>query len=207
MLLMFCDCEYDPQPLDTSVVYLCDYSIPSWASVDTVFPINGTADIQPGPQNPLRFGSYRFSYASVDSQTTWHPIGVAHTKPVHNDSLEAWDTHALAPGPYILKMTLTNSYGDSIEPTKGVNLGYVGVAESRQRTANSSQPLPTVVRGILFLPPSPLAIHYSLFDRSGRMVLSLRPGANDVSHLAPGIYFVRLAVPGAQVTRKLVLTR
>ena len=210
MLLAFCSSEFDPRPYDTSVVYLCDYAIPSWASVDTVCPITGTADIQPGPQNPLRFGSYRFSYASADSQTTWHPIGVAHTTPVHNDSLEAWDTHGLAPGPYILKMTLTNSYGDSIEPTKNVNLGYVGVEDSRQLTANSLRHLPTVVRRVLYLPGSSLSLHpSSLFDRSGRIVLSLRPGANDVSHLAPGVYFVRTASREGSDTdcRKLILTR
>jgi hypothetical protein len=175
-----------------------------------VCPITGTADIQPGPQNPLRFGSYRFSFASADSQTTWHPIGVAHTTPVHNDSLEAWDTHGLAPGPYILKMTLTNSYGDSIEPTKNVNLGYVGVEDSRQLTANSLRHLPTVVRRVLYLPGSSLSLHpSSLFDRSGRIVLSLRPGANDVSHLAPGVYFVRTASREGSDTdcRKLILTR
>jgi hypothetical protein len=207
MLLMFCSSEFDPRPLDTSVVYLCDYSVPSWASVETVFPITGTADIQPGPENPVRFASYRFSYASADSQTIWHPIGLAHTTPKHGDSLEAWNTHGLTPGHYVLKMTLTNSYGDSIEPTKGVNLGYAGVAEGRQFPANSSQPLPTVVRRVLFLPPSQFTLHSSLFSLSGQEVIDLKPGANDLSGLAPGVYFVHLVAPGAQATRKLVLTK
>jgi hypothetical protein len=207
MLLAFCSSEFDPRPYDTSVVYVCDYAIPYWASVDTVFPINGTADIQPGPENPLRFGNYRFSYASADSQTIWHPIGVAHTTPVHNDSLEAWNTHGLTPGPYVLKMTLTNSYGDSIEPTKGVNLGYVGVEDGLQLTANSSQQLPTVVRRVLNLQPAMcnLQSEIALLDISGRQVTALHPGRNDLSKLAPGVYFVRLVAPGAQVTRKLVL--
>jgi hypothetical protein len=207
MLLMFCSSEFDPRPLDTSVVYLCDYSIPYWASVDTSFPVSGTADIQPGPQNPLRFGSYRFSFASADSQTIWHPIGVAHSAPVHNDTLETWDTHGLAPGPYILKMTLTNSYGDSIEPTKGVNLVYAGIGNSPQLTANSSQPIPTVVRNVLFLPPSQFTLHSSLFSLSGQKVMDLRPGANDLSELAPGIYFVHTTAPAGRTTYKLVLTR
>ena len=210
MLFMFCSSEFDPRPLDTSVVYLCDYTIPSWATVDTSFPVSGTADIQPGPENPVRFASYRFSYASADSQTNWHPIGVAHSTPVHNDSLELWDTHGLTPGPYILKMTLTNSNGDSIEPTKGVNLGYAGIGNSSQLTANSSKPLPTVVRNVFVLPEAssrkPQATSW-LLDATGRRVLRLRPGANDVSYLAPGVYFVRFTASGAQVTRKLVLTQ
>jgi hypothetical protein len=226
MLLMFCTSEFDPRPLDTSVVYLCDYTVPSGAAVETVFPITGTADIQPGPENPLRFGSYRFSYASADSQTIWHPIGVAHTTPVHSDTLETWDTHGLAPGPYVLKMTLTNSSGDSIEPTKGVNLGYAGVGDSRQLTANSLRLTagPNPGRGrvrLSYVLPEPGDVELAVYDLQGRLVRALADGARpagryravwdrldgDGMRAAAGIYIVRLATPDAQLTRKLVLTQ
>jgi hypothetical protein len=52
-------------------------------------------------------------------------------------------------------------------------------------------PSPTVVRGLLRLPVSPFTIHTSLFDMTGRQVMALHPGANDVSRLAPGVYCVR----------------
>jgi hypothetical protein len=51
----------------------------------------------------------------------------------------------------------------------------------------------TVVRGVLFLPGvagrKPPAV--SLHDVSGRKVLDLRPGDNDIRRLAPGVYFLR----------------
>ena len=53
---------------------------------------------------------------------------------------------------------------------------------------------PTVVRGVLWLAPasSPkLQAPCSLIDISGRKVMELRPGANDVRHLVPGVYFIR----------------
>jgi hypothetical protein len=208
MLLMFCNCEFDPQPLDTSVVYLCDYSVPWWASVDTVFPVTGTANIQPGPYNPLEFGSYRLSYASVDSQTAWHPIGGVHSQPVHDDTLESWNTYGLLPGTYILKMTLKNSYGDSIEPTKAVNLLYVGVGESGRPAALSLRSSPTLVRRSLDLPMGAgFCTGACLLDAQGRKVMELGPGRNDLGALAPGIYFLR--EPGAEQTgtgcRKLVI--
>jgi hypothetical protein len=45
-------------------------------------------------------------------------------------------------------------------------------------------------------------------DASGRKVLDLRAGANDVRALAPGVYFVREAqAPAqAQAVRKVILT-
>lgn len=48
-------------------------------------------------------------------------------------------------------------------------------------------------------------------DISGRMVLDLHSGANDVSRLSPGVYFVRgpKTEEGRPVTavRKIVVTR
>jgi len=45
-----------------------------------------------------------------------------------------------------------------------------------------------------------------LLDVSGRKVLELHPGANDVRALAPGVYFVReaQAQAQAQAVRKVV---
>ncbi len=50
----------------------------------------------------------------------------------------------------------------------------------------------TVVRGCLVLPSSAFGARRSeLVDASGRRVLQLRPGANDLSRLPAGVYFVR----------------
>ena len=54
----------------------------------------------------------------------------------------------------------------------------------------------TVVRGVFCLGADSRqysACRAELLDAAGRQVLSLRPGANDVSGLAPGVYFVRRA--------------
>ncbi len=48
----------------------------------------------------------------------------------------------------------------------------------------------TVVRGVLFLAGRPSPGTSCLLDVSGRKVLGLKPGANDVSGLAPGVYFL-----------------
>jgi len=74
-------------------------------------------------------------------------------------------------------------------------------------TARNVQPLATVVHSVLRLPVSPFTIHTSLFDMTGRQVMALKPGANDVSRLSPGVYFVREAQAQAQAVRKVILTR
>jgi hypothetical protein len=69
--------------------------------------------------------------------------------------------------------------------------------------------LATVVRGVLFLPKSesPSSSTSFLMDISGRKVMDLQPGANDVRALAQGVYFVREAQAQAQAVRKVVVTR
>ena len=85
------------------------------------------------------------------------------------------------------------------------------VAEPRAVLTEGNRLASTVIRGVLFMPEhagsSPSA---SLLDISGREVMNLRPGANDVRALAPGVYFVRqeLQAPGFRqpTVRKVILT-
>jgi YVTN family beta-propeller protein len=73
----------------------------------------------------------------------------------------------------------------------------------------------TVVRGVLVLgvvdSRQNTGCRAELLDIAGRTVLDLRPGANDVRALAPGVYFVREApqATGLKPTavRKIVVTR
>jgi hypothetical protein len=83
---------------------------------------------------------------------------------------------------------------------------HPGIEEEVGQPAVRTQKLPTIVRGVLFLPEAanhkPQAT--SLIDVNGRKVMDLRPGANDVRALAPGVYFVREAQ--ARALRRIVLT-
>jgi hypothetical protein len=81
-----------------------------------------------------------------------------------------------------------------MDPTPG------GIEEQQQPAVRSSQPSATIVRGVLFLgdcPRTGTVPKAVLLDAAGRKVADLRTGANDVSDLAPGVYFVRA------VSRKL----
>ncbi len=85
-----------------------------------------------------------------------------------------------------------------------------GVQETPNAGMRTTKSDPTVVNGELFLPKDnshkPQATS-CLLDISGRKVMDLLPGANDVHALAPGVYFVRAAQAQAQAVRKVVLTR
>ncbi len=90
---------------------------------------------------------------------------------------------------------------------------YVGVGEgSRLQQTGGNLQTATIVRGVLFLGDCPrmgTVPKTALLDISGRKVLDLKPGPNDVRALSPGVYFVREAQTQAraQAVRKVVIQR
>jgi hypothetical protein len=109
---------------------------------------------------------------------------------------------------------------DPTHPDMGADeIAGGAVEESPQPQAASSKPMPTIVRGVLFLPRDLTALSGNsdrvprpeLLDVGGRKVLDLHPGANDVRALAPGVYFVREGAgargEGLGKTRKVIVTR
>jgi YVTN family beta-propeller protein len=96
----------------------------------------------------------------------------------------------------------------------------LGAEESFGPRAAVLKPAPTIVRDVLFLPGlgtrselperNSVMSRAALLDISGRKVVDLHPGANDVRALAPGVYFVRDEGQGtrdAGRTQKVVITK
>ena len=85
-----------------------------------------------------------------------------------------------------------------------------GVEETPSAEVRKADLGPTIVHGVLFLPDAVggkrLAVGARLLDISGRKVLDLRPGANDVRALAAGVYFV-LSEPTAVSRRPPAVTK
>jgi hypothetical protein len=98
-----------------------------------------------------------------------------------------------------------------LELARGVDV--VGASERPQAPRAESPVRPSICRGVLVLPrdmtdfagaksdrvPRPV-----LLDISGRRVLDLHPGENDIRHLSPGIYFIR--ENETRTTRKVIVT-
>jgi YVTN family beta-propeller protein len=76
-----------------------------------------------------------------------------------------------------------------------------GIEETMSDGRGTLNPGPTVVRGVLFLESrgEMREARGELLDISGRKVLGLKPGANDVGQVAPGVYFVCRPLATARV--------
>jgi hypothetical protein len=89
-----------------------------------------------------------------------------------------------------------------------------GIEESFKPQASSPKPDASIIRGTLLIGRELSAVSrgpLALLDISGRKVLDLTPGPNDVSRLAPGVYFVRdgsqASTSPPQAVRKIVIQR
>jgi len=84
-----------------------------------------------------------------------------------------------------------------------------GAEEGGQPAACGSRLTATVVRGVLRMIGGPSASSGPswLLDAVGRRVTKLTPGENDVSHLAPGVYFVRARADEWAGASRIVITR
>ena len=86
-----------------------------------------------------------------------------------------------------------------------------GVEELSPAAGFRRKPRATIVRGCLLLPEAVggerSAASAMLLDITGRKVMDLHPGANDIRHLSPGVYFVRYADGGARSAVQKVISQ
>ena len=88
---------------------------------------------------------------------------------------------------------LGTPFAGNLEVYPVYRIGLAGAVEETERRAVRMPEHPTVVRGVLLLPKMGTVpagtvpiFRPSLLDVSGRNVLDLKPGPNDLSRLAPG---------------------
>ena len=78
------------------------------------------------------------------------------------------------------------------EPSMPVWVPAGGAVNDGAGPQTSSRTLgPTVIRGVLYLAEGRSSGPSCLLDVAGRRTMELSPGANDVRHLAPGVYLLR----------------
>jgi hypothetical protein len=163
--------------------------------------------------------------------TGWHSVSdyekyYVMNQPGADSATLSWDDWCiwLSAGPYQLpagdsfEVAFAFLAGDSLADLQSnaeqalAKWGQVSVAEARPGGVES-RVATTICRGVLVLPQASIRKPQaaSLLDISGRKVLDLHAGANDVSRLSPGVYFVREArahaQAQAQAVRKVVVTR
>jgi len=161
------------------------------------------------------------------AQLSWPPADISSG--AGTDSVTwsfAWSTDSLVSGenfvcvvPFEMDAAVTNNegpgspFGGNIAVYPVYRTWGAGVAESPTASSLPRSSGATVLRGVLVLGAvdsrQNTGYRAELLDAAGRKVAGLHAGANDVSRLAPGVYFVRgaQAQAQAQAVRKVIISR
>jgi photosystem II stability/assembly factor-like uncharacterized protein len=202
----------------------------TWQRVGT--GLSGTVHclrFRPSGGNELYCGTSAGAFQSTDTGLSWQYRGLAHANALvyayvggwrvlagtdsgvylrEGGSWIEWSSGLLSSAVTAMDVDQPNYRLLAGTRTAGLFRGWAppGVSEEPGQTPPSQGSAPTVVRGVLFL-SSLLAPDCLLFSADGRRVMTLRPGANDVRALTPGVYFVQQAPAQAQAVHKVVVTR
>jgi len=97
----------DPRAHDASTIFLVGLN-PLKATRGEIAPITGSARMITGPTSPLDFVSYDVEYLSDQG---WTVIDGPVPTQVSSGVLTEWDTGAIAPGEYPIRIAMTHSVG------------------------------------------------------------------------------------------------
>jgi hypothetical protein len=223
------DLTYGPEDTARFCYYVWDGSLREFyygdQVVDTVYRVETSLAVD-DLGRPLiahrRTGMPNQPLALMFRDTDWHTVYPGVDSPVGLDLTLDPDGNPLV------------SYAKDgfVWLTRGVDV--LGITELPRPALTSALRFPTIIRGNLVLPRDIGAGHNpilpgvlrsaqflsglclkpaQLLDATGRKVMDLQPGENDVRHLAPGVYFIRSepsAVnrqPRAALVRKVVIQR
>ncbi|MCE3278234.1 MAG: secretion protein [Bacteroidetes bacterium] len=116
------DLSSDPVPFDASTMWLQKIETASIAHADSLITINGSAWIDQGPAGGLLYYQDFSLYYQLYGSGIWTPITTGNNAEIRHNALGIWNTNGLIPGTYLLRLIVTDTYTDSIESYKVVNL-------------------------------------------------------------------------------------
>jgi hypothetical protein len=150
-----------------------------------------------------------FYVSSSDYGVTWSELELAND----DTTAECWDPDIGVDSAGNAFIVWQQDPGERGEIWFSTN-NPAAIAEQPPQEPVGERTSATVILGVLFLPETTSRkpqVSSCLLDISGREVIGLKPGANDVSRLSPGVYFFREEPQAAsrkpQAVRKIVITK
>ncbi|MEP7263451.1 MAG: T9SS type A sorting domain-containing protein [Bacteroidota bacterium] len=123
----------DPVPYDNAVVWMGNIMMSDSANLNSLsVPVTGSAWIDQGPLGGwMFFGSYSLYYQE-EGELIWHSITTNQVNEVHTGNLGNWSMNGMTPGTYILKLVIKNSFADSVEAIKRIQLVNISAVQENK---------------------------------------------------------------------------
>jgi hypothetical protein len=201
IMVIQCIVPEEPRAYDNGVAWYALVNGPSQAFAGEIVPITGSAWIdKTATSNMMDFGSYRLYYQSNGS-SSWTEIPADSLQEKRNETLGLWNTAGLPPGQYIIKLIISDNWGNPAEAVKSVTLQpSFGISEADSNSLRI-YPNPAHDRITILLPVGMEKLTVRISDPAGRTCLEKEVVSNfddpeiqiNTVSLKPGLYVVNVA--------------
>lgn len=205
---------YDPG----AVIWMANISGPATGYQNSTVPLEGSAWIDKGSESTLMDFGYYVMYYQKDGDTTWQMIGDTNYVEVSDDVLVNWNTHAVDPGAYYLKLDLWDDWGNGATATAVFTLlpGLLDTPESPEDQMYFSV-YPNPARSTVnfrFKLDDPLPLSLKIYNVNGREIATLVSNVLDAgehrisyytTELPGGIYYGVLSTGNRRMVKKIVV--
>lgn len=195
----------DPVPYDGATVYMDKIDGPDTSYTNITVPVIGSAWIDwAGSTNSwMDFSKYSLFYR-LQGNTNWTNIVKDSMLELHHAPLANWNTWALAPGNYDIKLTVYNTWGDSVEAIKPMTL-LLGAVAVEDHVTSALGVFPNPANDVVTISTNEFQhTTCQLYDITGKKIgekqLAGEKTAIDISSLAAGMYYIRILRDGAVLT-------
>jgi len=199
--LMICvqsESPADPVYYDAATAWMDKIDGPDTSFTNMTFPIIGSAwiDWASGGTGWIDFASYSLYY-QLQGSGSWTCLVKDSAAELHHAPVANWNTAGLNAGNYDLKLTVKNTYGDSVEAVRPITLLAGTTVLSDVASMPSAALFPNPTTGIFTIALTDNEnTHIEIYNGLGQKILGqVLPGERTLVNLKDhdrGIYLVRV---------------
>jgi hypothetical protein len=190
------------------------YATGGWGTVDQLYSLDVSNPANPQPLDSVPLENVMFDIAVIDTVAYVGGWAVRAVSVADPWNLRVLSYRWVPPSRYIRRLVQAPPYVYVCATDGGVcimELAPAGVSEERPgaEVRQAGRVWPSVTRGRVSVGGDRTG-RWQMMDVTGRKVVDLRAGENDVSGLGPGVYIVRQCSSGPVVewsSEKIVITR
>jgi len=203
----------DPVAYEAATTWLEKIDGPDTSYTNAQVPVIGSAWIDWGINGSgwMNFASYSVYY-QLQGNTTWTRILKDSLIEIRHSTLKSWNTAGLATGNYLVKLTVKNNFGDSVEALKPITLlaGVTAVSHLSLGEGLGVRLFPNPTNGTLSIQLNNYEdTNIEIYNTVGQKVLTQTLENNltqlNIHNFSDGVYHVRITKNNKLVYRNSVV--
>ncbi len=212
LMVLQCTLPAEPRIYDYAAAWYAYIDQPFEVSADQTVAITGSAWIDKMPGSTwMDFRKYQLFYQLAEANT-WTEIPVDSLNEKRDEVLAYWNTAGLEPGQYILKLVLTDEWGNKADAIKAVQVQAAYGINEEPSKAMKIFPNPAKGQLTVELPEEITDAQVKVSDLSGKTLFT-RKSENysenkvmlSLDGLLPGCYLLNVTNRGKQYFHKFIV--